>query len=359
MAGANASERLALTRLLGLDVGPHDTLDFDLLRRRVRSLATASEAFESVWLTPSGAGDSVVLDLVIRRAARRVAGLGLAYDNELGGRMWAGIVDRRLFGRALEGSAAVFLGELRRELALGARRNYQIGRQLFNPAATVRLANEDVRRFDRHGEEIGQGFTREAIGFVGIERPLARGWDLAIGAEGRAWDEPGRANRATAGGVARLTASTRPRGRVLRAEVQWTGVYRRAAIEGLGAARFGIVRVTPRIRLGWGDGLPLQLGFPLGGDDGFPGYHLGERRGDREAMLGLLLTIPLKGPLLARMELAGGGTDARAARFAGGGWTAGARVGLGVETPVGPMRFEYGLALRGRDALFVRLGRWF
>jgi hypothetical protein len=26
---------------------------------------------------------------------------------------------------------------------------------------------------------------------------------------------------------------------------------------------------------------------------------------------------------------------------------------------VGPVRFEYGVALRGRDALFVRLGRWF
>jgi len=359
MVGANASEQLALTRLLGLDVGPHDTLDYDLLLKRVRSLATASEAFESVWLTPTGAGDSVSLDLVIRRAARRVAGLGLAYDNELGGRMWAGIVDRRLLGRALEGSGAVFLGELRRELALGVRRNYQIGRQLFNPAVTVRLANEDVRRFDQRGEEVGQAFTREAVGFVGIERPLAPGWDLVVGAEGRAWDEPRRASLSTAGGVARLTAATRQRGRVLQAEVQWTGAYQRAAFEGLAATRFGLVRMTPRIRLGWGSGLPLQLGFPLGGDDGFPGYHLGERRGDREAMLGVLFTVPLKGPLLARLELAGGGTDAESSRFTGGGWTAGVRAGVGAETPVGPVRFEYGVALRGRDALFVRLGRWF
>jgi len=359
MTGANASEQLALTRLLALDVGPHDTLDYDLLLKRVRSLATASEAFESVWLTPTGAGDSVTLDLVIRRAARRVAGLGLAYDNELGGRMWAGIVDRRFLGRALEGSGAVFLGELRRELALGVRRNYQIGRQLFKPAVTVRLANEDVRRFDKKGDEIGQAFTREAIGFVGIERPLARGWDLAVGAEGRTWDEPRRASRSTVGGVARVTASTRQRGRVVQAELQWTGVYQRAAFEGLAATRFGIVRVFPRMRLGWGSGLPLQLGFPLGGDDGFPGYHLGERRGDREAMLGVLFTVPIRGPLLARVELAGGGTDAVSSRFSGGGWTAGLRAGVGAETPVGPMRFEYGVALRGRSALFVRLGRWF
>ena len=76
-------------------------------------------------------------------------------------------------------------------------------------------------------------------------------------------------------------------------------------------------------------------------------------------MLAVLFTVPLKGPLLARVELAGGGTDAVSSRFAGGGWTAGVRAGLGAETPVGPVRFEYGLALHGRDALFVRLGRWF
>ena len=359
MVGVNASERLALSRLLGLGVGPNDTLDYELLLRRVRSLATASEAFESVWLTPTGAGDSVSLNIAVRRSARRVAGLGLAYDNELGGRMWAGIVDRRLFGRALEASGALFLGELRRELLLGLRRNYQIGRQLVNPAAIARLANEDVRRFDERGHEIGQAFTREAVGFIGLERSLARGWDLAAGVEGRAWDEPRRAGDGTAGLVVRVVGATRQRGRVLQAELQWTGMYRRAAVEASTSSRLGVVRVRPRVRIGWGDGLPLQIGFPLGGEDGFPGYHIGERRGDREAMVGVLFTTTLKGPLLARVELAAGGTDANSIRFSGGGWTAGARAGLGAETPVGPVRFEYGLALRGRGALFVRLGRWF
>ena len=58
-------------------------------------------------------------DVSVRRTARRVAGLGLAYDNELGGRMWVGAVDRRLFDLALEGSSALFLGEFRKELYLG------------------------------------------------------------------------------------------------------------------------------------------------------------------------------------------------------------------------------------------------
>jgi predicted acylesterase/phospholipase RssA len=356
---ANASERLALTRLLGLAPGKRDTLDFALLLQRIRSLATTSEAYESVWLTPTGAGDSVELDLVLKRAARRVAGLGLAYDNELGGRMWAGLVDRRFLNRAIEGSGALLLGELRRELSLGLRRNYQVGRQLFNPTLTVRLAHEDVRRFDADGEELPEAETREAVGFAGIERPLASGWDLALGAEGRTWDEPSRENRSTLGGVVRVTGATRQQGRVLLAEASWTGMYRRVAFDGMVAGRIGLVRLTSRLQLGWGSGLPLQLGFPLGGDDGFPGYHIGERRGRRVAMGSLLLVVPIKGPLLGRLELATGSTGAGSSPFPGGGWTAGVRAGVGAETPVGPVRFEYGVALRGRDAFLVRLGRWF
>jgi NTE family protein len=356
---ANASEQLALTRLLGLGVGKHDTLDFDLLQERVRSLATTSDAYESVWLDPTGAGDSVELDLVLKRSARRVAGLGLAYDNELGGRMWAGLVDRRLLSLAIEGSGALFLGELRKEVVLGLRRNYQVGRQLFNPTLTVRLADEDVRRFDSRGEEIAKAETREAVGFAGIERPLAPGWDFALGAEARTWDEPGRQNKSTLGGVVRATGATRQRGRVLLAEAEWTGIYRRATFDGTLTAKAGVVRILPRLLLGWGDGIPLQLGFPLGGEDGFPGYHIGERLGDREAMASLLFILPLKGPLLGRLQLAAGGTDASSPSFPGGGWTAGVRAGVGAETPVGPVRFEYGVALHGRTAFVVRLGRWF
>jgi len=325
----------------------------------VRSLATTSEAYESVWLQPAGAGDSVALDLLLNRSARRLAGLGLAYDNELGGRMWAGLVDRRFLGRAAEGSGALFLGELRRELSFGLRRNYQVGRQLFNPTLTLRLATEDVRRFDAHGEEIAQAETREAVGFAGIERPLTQGWDLAFGAEGRTWDEPGRENKSTLGGVVRITATSRQRVRLLLVEAEWTGMYQRATFDGTFSSKVGLVRILPRLLLGWGDGIPLQLGFPLGGDGSIPGYHLGERRGDREVMGSLLFVVPIRGPLLGRLELAAGGTDATSPRFAEGGWTAGVRAGVGAETPVGPVRFEYGLALRGRTAFLVRLGRWF
>jgi predicted acylesterase/phospholipase RssA len=354
--GVATGERLALERLLGL--GLNDSLDFELLLSRVRSLGTTAEAYHAVWLGPSGAGDSVGFQLKLRRAARRVAGLGLVYDNELGGRMWAGLVDRSVFGAAMEGSGAILLGELRRELYLGLRRKYQVGRQLLDPTLSIRLATENVRRFGTGGDELPEAETREAIGFAGAERILDQNWEAALGIYGHTWREPVRGNLSTLGGVARITRTTRTRGRVFLAEGIWTGVYRRAALEGEATLQLGSFRVTPRVRLGWGEGLPLQSTFPLGGDDGFPGLHIGERRGDREAMVGVMFTVPIRRPLLARIEFAGGRT-ALGGGFLEGDWVGGVRAGIGADTPVGPVRLEYGYSTEDRGALLLRLGRWF
>jgi predicted acylesterase/phospholipase RssA len=351
----NPSERLALRRLLGL--GLSDTLDPALLRSRMRHLAT-SEAYQAVWLSPGGAGDSVSFDVSVRRSARRIAGLGLAYDNELGGRMWVGAVDRRLFDLSLEGSTALFLGEFRKELYVGFRRNYQLGRQLMTPALTARLATESVRRFDADGDELDAEETREALGFAGVERTFEPGWQVALGVSGHDWHEPGR-DLATLGGTASVMKATRSRGQVFEAEFRWTGVYQRAALDGEGVLTIGGLRLRPRIRLGWGDRLPLQATFPLGGDEGFPGLHLGERRGDREALVSVLITYPLKRPFIGRLELATGRSAFGGPLIGSEGWLAGARVGIGAETPVGPVRFEYGVTRGGRGAVFVRLGRWF
>jgi NTE family protein len=353
--GTNASERLALRRLLGL--GLSDSLDADLLRSRVRHLAH-SEAYQAVWLAPHGAGDSVDFDISVQRAPRRVAGLGLAYDNELGGRMWAGAVDRRVFGLALEGSTALFLGEFRKELYLGFRRNYQLGRQLMTPVLTTRLATEAVRRFDPGGEELGTAFTREALGFLGVERSFDAGWQVALGLNAHAWHEPGR-NRSTLGVGARGVKAGRSGGQVLGIDLIWTGLYHRAAFDGEVSVKTGALRVAPRLRAGWGERLPLQATFPLGGEDGFPGLHIGERRGDRELVVSALLSYVLKGPFVGRIELAVGRSAFGGDILASGGWLAGARAGVGAETPVGPVRFEYGLTESGREAVFVRLGRWF
>jgi predicted acylesterase/phospholipase RssA len=351
----NASERLALRRLLGL--GSSDSLDAALLHSRVRHLAH-SEAYEAVWLAPRGAGDSIGFDVSVQRAPRRAAGLGLAYDNELGGRMWAGAVDRRVFALALEGSTALFLGEFRKELYLGLRRNYQLGQQLMTPAFTTRLATESVRRFDPDGNELGTAFTREALGFLGVERIFTASWLVALGVSAHAWHEPGR-NRSTLGVSAQGVKAGRSGGQVLGIDLIWTGLYHRAAFDGEVSIRTGALRLEPRLRVGWGERLPLQATFPLGGQDGFPGLHIGERRGDREFVLSALLAYALKGPFVARVELAAGRSAFGGGILGSGGWLAGVRAGLGAETPVGPVRFEYGLTETGRKAVFVRLGKWF
>jgi NTE family protein len=351
----NASEQLALRRLLGL--GSSDSLDADLLYSRVRHLAN-SEAFQAVWLAPRGAGDSVAFDVSVLRAPRRVAGLGLVYDNELGGRMWTGAVDRRLFDLALEGSAALYLGEFRKELYLGFRRNYQLGRQLMTPVFTTRLATESVRRFDPDGDELGTAFTREALGFLGVERLFDAGWRVSLGLSGHAWREPGR-NRSTLGLGAQGVKAGRSGEQVLGIDLIWTGLYHRAAFDGEVLVKTGSLRLEPRLRVGWGERLPLQATFPLGGEDGFPGLHIGERRGDREFVLSALLTYALKGPFVGRVELAAGRSAVGGEILASAGWLAGARAGVGAETPLGPVRFEYGLTQGGRRAVFVRLGRWF
>jgi predicted acylesterase/phospholipase RssA len=353
--GTDDSERLALDRMLGF--GLSDTLDLERLRSRVRQLGV-SDAYHSVWLGPHGAGDTVEFSLSLRRAARRVVAIGLAYDNELGGRLWAGGVDRRLFGRTLEGSAAVFLDGFRKELSIGVRRKFQLVRQVVDPTLNVRLATENVRQFDGDGDELEQLETREGIGFLGVERVLPDGWEAALGLQGHTWDEPGREDLVTLGVALRAVRASRVRGEVVRADAVWTGLYRRASVDAELLARFGVVRFTPRVRLGWGDDLPIQLGFPLGGEAGFPGLHLGERRGNREAMLGLMFAAPVKGPLLARLELAGGRTANGGPLLGDDGWVGGVRAGFGADTPVGEVRFEYGYCTEDRGAVFVRLGEW-
>jgi NTE family protein len=351
----NASERLALRRLLGL--GPRDTLDPAFLRSRLRHLAH-SEAYQAVWLSPHGAGDSVSFDVSVRRTARRVAGLGLAYDNELGGRMWVGAVDRRLFDLALEGSSALFLGEFRKELYLGLRRNYQLGRQLMTPTVTARFGSESVRRFTPDGDEVDPVQTHEALGFLGVERFFEAGWQIALGAIGHAWDAPAL-EHSTLGLTTQITKTSRSSGQVLLGYLVWTGLYHRAHFDGEASIKIRGVRLRPRARFSWGEHLPLQATFPLGGEDGFPGLHLGERRGDREALVGLLITYGLKGPFVGRVELATGRSALGGPAVDSDGWIAGVRAGVGAETPVGPVRFEYGVASGGRGAVFVRLGQWF
>ena len=54
----------------------------------------------------------------------------------------------------------------------------------------------------------------------------------------------------------------------------------------------------------------------------------------------------MKGPLLVRVEVAGGRTANGGALLGDDGWVGGVRAGFGADTPVGPVRFEYGYRRR-------------
>ena len=348
-------ERAALARALGL--APDGPLDAEALRVRLRRLGT-SERYIAAWLNPTGAADTASFDIATARAPDRIAALGLAYDNELGGRMWLGAVARRLPGR-IEGSAALLLGNFRKDASLGVRRAAPAVGTEFVPALTVRFGRENIRLFDGEGEAIGEATTREAVLFGGVERELGDGWWASAGGVAHWWREPDLTTGRALGGSARVSLAARSVDRELDAELVWTQVYQRAALALDPVVRIGRFRVRPRARIGWGEDLPPQLTLPLGGDDGFPGLHLGERRGDREAMAALQVAYSLAGPLLLQAEGAVGRTAAGGDLLGGDAWLVGVRGGIGAETPVGPMRFEYGVSTGGRSAVFVRLGRWF
>ena len=95
--------------------------------------------------------------------------------------------------------------------------------------------------------------------------------------------------------MGRVVRASRSRGKVFQTELLWTGIYQRAALE-------------------------TQV----------------------EGRLGVMLSVPLKGPLLVRVEHAGGRTANGGSLFRADAWVGGVRTGIGAETPLGPLRLEYG-----------------
>jgi len=136
-------------------------------------------------------------------------------------------------------------------------------------------------------------------------------------------------------------------------------VFRSVRASAMWPLASGGLHVTPKLRYGWGEALPSQRSYALGGDEGFPGLHIGERRGDREVYASTLFGYNVLGPLLARLELATGATAVGGSLVPRAGWLAGARAGLGVDTPVGDIRAEYGYNSVHRGTVFIRVGRWF
>ncbi len=318
------------------------------------------EPYRAVWLGPGAQGDSIAFDVTLRHAPRRVAGLGLAYDNELGGRIWLGLLSRLESRAGFEVSGVVALGTFRRDAQVALRRNYGFGRHRTTPMVSLLIGSEDVRAFTSDGSELDELDTKEVIGFAGVEQAVGGRVTVRAGLDARWWRAPDRSTRRSAGGVLRVEwedeAKRRPQ---LLGELVVSRAFRRLTLEI--SPRFGTGRTTvqPTVRIGWGEDLPLETAFPLGGNGGFPGLHLGERRGDREVFSSVQLSRRIRGPVAIRVLTALGRTASGESLLGSDGWLGGVRAGIGAETPIGLVAFDYGVATNGRGAAFVRVGRWF
>ncbi|MGE5925993.1 MAG: patatin-like phospholipase family protein [Gemmatimonadota bacterium] len=348
-------EKGPLLRLLDLAEG--DSIRPARLRERVR-LAARSDRYLAVWLNPSGRGDTVAFSIVAERAPRRVAALGLAYDNELGGRMWVGGVERDLLGEEIEAHGALLLGNLEKEFRGGVRRRYYLGALPFMPLIDGHLLSADIRTFDADGDEADRLAAREGAGRAGIRWTLTSDWSLTTGLDARWWRNPDETTDRSAGLGVELSRSAHSSEPTLVASGLWSDRFRRLTLEASQTVVMTGFRVRPTVRVGWGRNLPVHLTLPLGGSDGFPGLHVGELRGDREVFGSLHVARPVLGPLSLHAEAAVGRIGAGGPLF-DGDWRGGVRAGIGAATSVGPVRFEYGVTGEGKRAAFVRLGRWF
>lgn len=355
--GLTPGEVGTLRRLLALE--PGEAIDQATMRRQFPRLAEI-DAYRQVWVTPTG-GDPVDFVITADRTPRRALGMGLAYDNELGGRIGFAVVDRAFTAAGVEAAGTLAFGGLSTQLEAGLRRHFGVGRSGVSPSRlaptlTARLRREEVRRFQEDGAELPAEKTRQGVFFVGVERDVTR-WIFRIGLEGRLWHTDLGDERA--GGLLLLVRRLPERGPAVVLEGVVSGTFQRYLADLSGSLTAGRVSFLPRLRVGWGDQMPSMERFALGGIEGFPGYHLLELRGDREIYGGTQVDVAALGPLSVTLLAAVG-------RIATGGglleddhWRAGARLGILGDTPLGPVRLEYGVGSGGRGALLVRVGRWF
>ena len=181
------------------------------------------------------------------------------------------------------------------------------------------------------------------------------------------------------GGQVSLQRVHPDRSPAIHATAELTTKYARAAVNLRARQRFGTLEVEEVVRAGLGRDIPAWAALSLGGTDGFPGLIIGERPGDNELFTSLTLSHHLVGPLSLRLSGAFGRAAYDATSFrelddpAGqlspgyfipgaplgrGGWLLGGRIGLGSDTPLGPIRVEWGTNDLGRSEGFLRVGRW-
>ena len=348
-----------------LGIAPGEPLNVARLDTGIASVSR-HERYRALWLQPGGSGSEVSFNVQVDPAPQRSFGVGVAFDQFMSGRLWLGGIDRTLFDGDAEGVGIVRLGTYEQDADFFVRRRALIGRKYVPFAVEAMIRHEDVRLFSGDGE-LPSAETREAVGFVGLKQdPRAGVWQGEIGLDARAWREPLRNTRGTFGlrAAAYLASSEYQMGSVV--EALGFHDFQRGRVDLTRTWRIvGGLDLTARVRGGWGNRLPIQETFQLGGDDGFAGFRIGELRGTQEVFGSALFRKRLNRLLHLRVELMSGevadgyGVLQRVPGTTAGELFGGVRAGFEATTPVGPIRVEEGIANTGQRAILIRVGTWF
>lgn len=350
--GLPAAEGARLAR--GLLLVPGNRVPLDTLRTRIGTVYER-EALRALWIGADSATPAAVV-LRARPPARRRAVLGAAFDADLGGRVWVGVMDRALVSPAWEGSLAGAIGANRAGLEAGIRRRFPVSRLV--PTLSLGIERERVEFFE--GDLVaGDAVGRIGTAFLGLEVLLPAGWSAAAGALGAAWDDTDEPGATTGGATAWIRRLGEPGERLVDAFAiatpEWT--VARATVEFQG--RWGPVRFRPVARAGWGEDVPLALTQPLGGWQGFPGLPMGDRRSARELHGALAMAVRVLGPASAVLDAAAGRARPLPESSHGEETIYGGRIGLAVRTRLGAVAVAWGRNDQGGEQWMVRVGEWF
>lgn len=333
--------------------------------------AGTSGILRALWLTPErAAGDSVAFDPIMGWADQRTVGMGGAYDNDLGAQAWVAVANRHtILGRgfpALESGGRLTMGARRQEGFVSLRRSDHEVRYSVSPFALLMVGRESAPFYieEPNGSttKVDVAPVTEQLLQLGVDVPVSQSWILQTGAVLRRWRGglTDSARTPTPAGVAlRVDHADETRRQFGRVDVEWNRRYRRTSARFSLITRTRMARFTSTVRAGATSAdAPYHAWFLLGGTDGFPGLNVGESIGTWTASYMLDAARPLYGPLNTQIT-AMTGTVSRSTDVAlGGKWLVGARVGIGADLALGPIRLQYGLSTTGRRQWFARIGRW-
>ena len=346
------------------------SLALDTVQARLARAGT-SGILRALWLSPQRApGDSVAFDPIIRWADQRTIGVGGAYDNDLGAQAWVAIANRHAILHhgfpALESGGRLTLGTRRQEGFISLRRSDTDVSYSVSPFALLMVARENEPFFVESpsgpSAKIDLPTVLEQLLQLGVDVPISRAWTVQTGALVRRW-HGGLADSArtpTPLGVAlRIDHADETRRQFGRLDLEWNQRYTRASGRFSLLTRTAVARFTSTIRAGATSvEAPYSAWFLLGGTEGFPGLNVRESIGTWTASYMLDAARQLYGPLNTQITGMTGTVSRSADRAFGGAWLFGARVGIGADSPIGPIRLQYGLSTTGRRQWFARIGRW-